>query len=288
MRNVSKPRARGCPTVQTRRDKGCGMFDWTTIGDVLINACVKIVLALLVWFIGKWIVGKLVKLIGKMKAVEKLDETVRKFLMNAAKIVLYVVLVISIIGILGIPMASVITVLASAGVAVGMALQGSLSNFAGGIMLMVFRPFKVGDYISAAGGEGTVKEISLFYTVLNTVDNKTITIPNGSLMNANVTNMSSEDLRRVDLTFGCAKGTDVAKVQQVMLDTMAANELVLADPAPFARLSGGSNEAMEFTARAWCKSADYWTVYFDLTQAITEALGAAGVAAPAVRVVTDK
>lgn len=264
------------------------MFDWTTIGDALINACIKIVLALLVWFTGKWIVGKLLKLIEKLPAFQKQEETLRKFLLNAAKIVLYVVLVVAIIGILGIPMASIITVLASAGVAVGMALQGSLSNFAGGIMLMIFKPFKVGDYISAAGGEGTVKEISMFYTVLNTVDNKTITIPNGSLMNANVTNMSSEDLRRVDLTFGCAKGTDVAKVQQVMLDTMAANELVLVEPAPFARLSGGSNEAMEFTTRAWCKSEDYWTVYFDLTQAITEALGAAGVAAPAVRVVTDK
>ena len=264
------------------------MFDLSAIGDVLINAATKLVLALLVWFIGKWIIGKILKLIGKVKKLDEMDETLRKFLLNGAKILLYVVLVVSIIGILGIPIASIITILGAAGLAVGMALQGSLSNFAGGVMLMIFRPFKVGDYISAAGGEGTVKEISLFYTVLNTVDNKTITIPNGSLMNANVTNMSSEDLRRVDLTFGCAKGTDVAKVQQVMLDVMAANELVLDEPAPFARLSGGSNEAMEFTTRAWVKSADYWTVYFDLTQAITEALGAAGVAAPAVRIVTDK
>ena len=264
------------------------MFDLTAIGDVLISAVAKIVLAVLVWFVGKFIVKKLLKVIEKAKGVQAMEETLRRFVLNGTKIVLYVVLVISVIGILGIPMASIITVLATAGLAVGMAMQGSLSNFAGGIMLMIFRPFKIGDYVAAAGGEGTVKEISLFYTVLNTVDNKTITIPNGSLMNANVTNMSAEDLRRVDLTFGCAKGEDVAKVQQVMLDVMAANELVLKDPAPFARLSGGSNEAMEFTTRAWCKSADYWTVYFDLTQAITEALGAAGVQAPAVRVVTDK
>ncbi len=264
------------------------MFDLTAIGDVLVSAVAKIILALLVWFIGKWIVDKLLKLLEKVKKFQELDETLRKFLLNGAKIVLYVVLVVSIIGILGIPIASIVTILGAAGLAVGMALQGSLSNFAGGVMLMIFRPFKVGDYINAAGGEGTVKEISLFYTVLNTIDNKTITIPNGSLMNANVTNMTAEDLRRVDLTFGCAKGEDIAKVQQTMLDVMAANELVLKDPAPFARLSGGSNEAMEFTTRAWVKSADYWTVYFDLTQAITEALGAAGVKAPAVRVVTDK
>ncbi|MBQ3385747.1 MAG: mechanosensitive ion channel family protein, partial [Eggerthellaceae bacterium] len=259
-----------------------------TIGDVLIQGAVKVIIALLVWFIGSFIIKKLVKLMEGMKGFKKQDETLRKFLHDAVKILLYVVLVVSIIGILGIPIASIVTILGAAGLAVGMALQGSLSNFAGGVMLMIFRPFKVGDYINAAGGEGTVKEISLFYTVLNTIDNKTITIPNGSLMNANVTNMTAEDLRRVDLTFGCAKGEDIAKVQQTMLDVMAANELVLKDPAPFARLSGGSNEAMEFTTRAWVKSADYWTVYFDLTQAITEALGAAGVKAPAVRVVTDK
>lgn len=264
------------------------MFDITAIGDILIEALAKIILALLVWFIGKWIVSKLLKLLENLKAFQRQDETLRKFLLNGAKIALYVILLISIIGILGIPMASIITVLASAGLAIGMAMQGSLSNFAGGIMLLIFRPFKVGDYISAAGGEGFVKEINLFYTVLNTIDNKAVSIPNGSLMNANVTNMSSEELRRVDLIFGCAKGEDVAKVQKVMLDVMAADDLVLKDPEPFARLSGGSNEAMEFTTRAWCKSADYWTVYFDLTQAITEALGRAGVHAPGVRVITDK
>ena len=264
------------------------MFDITAIGDILIEAIAKIILALIVWFIGKWVIGKLLKILKGVKAFQRQDETLRKFLFNGAKIALYVVLVVSIIGILGIPMASIITALASAGLAIGMAMQGSLSNFAGGVMLMIFRPFKVGDYISAAGGEGFVKEINLFYTVLNTIDNKAISIPNGSLMNANVTNMSSEELRRVDLTFGCAKGEDVARVQQVMLDVMDADDLVLKSPEPFARLSGGTNEAMEFTTRAWCKSADYWTVYFDLTQAITEALGHAGVKAPAMRVVTDK
>ena len=264
------------------------MFDLTAIGNILIEAMAKIILALLVWFIGKFIVGKLLKLLENMKAFKRQEETLRRFLLSASRIALYVILVISIIGILGIPMASIIAALASAGLAIGMALQGSLSNFAGGVMLMIFKPFKVGDYINAAGGEGTVKEVNLFYTVLNTIDNKAVSIPNGSLMNANVTNMSSEELRRVDLTFGCAKGEDVERVQQVMLDAMASDELVLKSPEPFARLSGGTNEAMEFTTRAWCKSADYWTVYFDLTQKITEALGRAGVNAPAVRVIADK
>ena len=263
------------------------MFNLTSIGDVLIDAGVKIVLALLVLIIGKLVIGKVLKVLENLKPLQKQDETLRKFLLHAVKILLYVVLVVSIIGILGIPMASIIAVLASAGLAIGMALQGSLSNFAGGIMLLIFRPFKVGDFINAAGSDGTVREINLFYTVLTTGDNKVISIPNGSLMNANITNMSSEELRRVDLTFSCAKGEDVAQIQQVMLDTMAANELVLDTPEPFARLSGGTNEAMEFTVRAWCKSADYWPVYFDLNQQIAEALGRAGVHAPAVRVVTE-
>ena len=264
------------------------MFDITAVGDVFIDGITKIVLALVVWIIGKAIVNKILKLLEGLKSIQTREETLKRYLLNGVKWVLYAILIISVIGVLGIPMASVVAVLASAGLAVGMAMQGSLGNIAGGIMLLIFRPFKVGDYINAAGGEGVVKEISLFYTVLNTVDNKKVTIHNGALMNANVTNMTAEALRRVDLTFGCAKGEDVAKVQQIMLDTMAANDMVVKDPEPFARLSGGTNEAMEFTVRAWCKSADYWTVYFDLTQAITEALGAAGVNAPAIRVVTSK
>ena len=195
----------------------------------------------IVFIIGRIVIGKILSVMNKGKLLKKADPTVKKFTLSFLKVLLYCILVISVIGILGIPMSSVIAVLASAGVAVGLALQGALGNIAGGIMLMVFRPFGVGDYVEAGGAEGVVKEISLFYTVLNTVDNKKVTIPNGALMNANVTNMTAEELRRVDLTFGCAKGEDVAKIQQIMLDTMAANDMVVKDPEPFARLSGGTN-----------------------------------------------
>ena len=255
--------------------------------QIATNAGSKIILAILIYIIGKMIIGKILKIVGG-KPTAKLDPTVRSFTLNMVKAVLYVVLVISIIGVLGVPMASVITVLATCGVAVGMSLQGALGNLAGGIMLMIFRPFSVGDYISAGGAEGVVKEISLFYTVITTTDNKTITVPNGTLMNANVTNFSSEALRRVDLTFGCAKGEDIGAITKAMLDVMNRNDLVLSDPEPFAKLSGGTNESMEFTVRAWCESANYWDVYFGLTKEITEALGAIGVKAPAVRVITDK
>jgi len=247
----------------------------------------KIILALVVLIVGSAVIKKIVKLVAKSKGLGKVEGTVQTFVMSFVRIGLYVILVISIIGILGVPMASVVAVLASAGVAVGLALQGALSNLAGGIMLMIFRPFRQGDYIEAAGVDGVVQEVTLFYTVLLSLDNKRITVPNGSLMNANVVNYSSEALRRVDLTFGCAKSEAPAQIQDLMMEAVKANGKVLADPAPFARLSGGSNEAMEFTVRAWCKGEDYWDVYFDLTQAITEAMGAKGVQAPAVRVVTQ-
>ena len=254
--------------------------------DLGVNVGGKLVLALLIFIIGRMIINRIVAMFENGKMMDKMDPTVKSFMLNFIKIGLNIVLIISIIGVLGVPMASVVAVLASAGLAVGMALQGALSNLAGGIMLLIFRPFNVGDYIIAAGDEGVVKEITLFYTVLTTVDNKRVTIPNGSLMNANVTNCSSEEFRRVDLTFGCGKGQDIYKIQNVMLDVMKKHPLVLDAPdVPFARVSGGSNEAMEFSTRAWCKSADYWTVYFDLSDQITAALGEAGVAGPAVKVI---
>jgi small conductance mechanosensitive channel len=258
-----------------------------TIGTLLLPVLGKIVFAIIIWLVGKFLIQRVLKLLEKSRGFEHLEGTVRSFAYSFVKIGLYVLLAISVVYVLGVNMASVITVLASAGVAIGLALQGALSNLAGGIMLMVFKPFQLGDFVEAAGVSGVVKEVTLFYTVILTVDNKRVTVPNGSLMNANVTDYSSEELRRVDLTFSCAKGESPAKVQEIMQQVMGNSEKVLSAPAaPFARLSGGTNEAMEFTVRAWCKSEDYWDVYFDLTQKITEALGAAGVQGPAVRVVS--
>ena len=260
--------------------------------EALTNLCTtvvgKVLLAIVVWFVGKFIVGKIMQLVGKIKVLDKIEPNTRTFVLSALKWLLYVILVVSIVAILGVPMASVITVLGTAGAAIALSLQGSLSNLAGGIMLVIFRPFKVGDFVEASGVTGTVKELTLFYTVLNTVDNCRINVPNGALMNANIVDYSAEATRRVDLSFASAKSEDPKKIQSLMLDVMEQNEKVLKDPAPFARLSGGTNEAMQFTARAWCKTEDYWDVYFDLTQAITEKLGENGVQAPAVRVISEK
>lgn len=247
----------------------------------------KLLGALIVFLVGKFLIGKVINILDRSHGMAKLDGSVRSFSMSAIKAALYVILFVTIIGIMGVPMASVVAVIASAGVAVGLALQGALSNLAGGIMLVLFKPFRVGDYVDAAGVSGTVKEVTLFYTVIITTDNRHISVPNGSLMNTNVVNYSTEPLRRVDLAFACAKSETPADIQSIMINAMSANTKVLQDPAPFARVSGGTNEAMQFTVRAWCKNEDYWDVYFDLNQSITEALGAAGVNAPAVRIINN-
>ena len=225
-----------------------GFYAGSAVMSVVSTVVMKLLFAAIVFVVGKFLIRKLLGLLEKSKAMGKLEGEVRTFTLSFVKIALYVLLLICVIGILGVPMASVVTVLASAGVAIGLALQGALSNLAGGIMLMVFKPFKLGDYVDAAGVSGVVKEVTLFYTVIMTLDNKRITVPNGSLMNTNVVDYSSAELRRVDLTFSCAKSEAPARIQEIMQQVMADNEKVLSQPdAPFARLSGGTNEAMEFT-----------------------------------------
>lgn len=248
----------------------------------------RLLLALIVFLIGRAIIKRILYRLEHARINDRIDPTVHLFAKNATKVVLYLVLIVSIIGILGVPMASIVTVLATAGVAIGMSLQGSLGNLAGGIMMMIFRPFNVGDYVSTVGAEGTVKEINLFYTVMTTKDNRRIIIPNGSLMNANVTNYSAEPQRRVDLTFSCAKGEDIALVENTILSVLAANEKILKEDAPeepVARIAGNTNEAMEFTVKAWCRNEDYWDVYYALTKDITEALTKAGIKAPGIRII---
>ena len=251
----------------------------TSVGSTLV-------LALLVLIVGRILIRSLLKMLSRSKLLAKVDPGVRSFTLSFFNIGLYLLLAISIIGILGVPMASIVAALASAGVAIGLALQGALSNLAGGIMLMIFKPFRVGDFVDAAGVSGVVKEITMFYSVVITGDNKRITIPNGNLMNTNIVDYSAEEQRRVDLEFSCAKSESPIRVQKVILDTISANPKVMDTPdKPFARVSGGTNEAMTFTVRAWCHSADYWDVYFDPTYDIIVALAAAGVQAPAVRVI---
>ena len=256
--------------------------------DICMSAGSKIILALVVWFVGKWLIGRIMGIVSKLKAFEKLDGTVTAFLVSVLRGILYVVLAVSIIGILGVPMASVVTVIASAGVAVGLALQGALSNLAGGIMLMIFRPFNVGDYINAAGAEGSVKEITMFYTKLLTADNVGVTVPNGALMNANVTNFTAQPMRRMDIRFSVSKDTDIEAAKAIIVDAMKATDGILKDQEISACCVGGTNEAMELNARSYVVPSTFAGMQAVTTENITKALGAAGIKAPAIRVVTDR
>ena len=201
---------------------------------------------------------------------------------------LYVVLVVSIIAYLGVPMSSVIAAIASVGVAIGLALQGALSNIAGGIMLLIFRPFSVGDYIVAGGEEGTVRTISLVYTVLTTLDNRRISIPNGSLMNSNICNATVEELRRVDLNFDIAGSEDSDKVYKILADVIEKTEWRLDKPAPQVLITAGVPGGLTYTVRVWVKTSNYWDEFGVLMKEIPAALNAAGVARPSTPISVSK
>lgn len=248
--------------------------------DLVTSVGMKLLIAVLIFVVGFFIIKSITKFVKKSPKLEKMDPGVRTFTASFLSIALYIVLFVTIAAVVGIPIASLLTVLASCGVAIGLALQGALSNFAGGILILLFKPFKVGDYIEASGGEGVVQEITVVYTVILTVDNKRVTIPNGALTNAVIKNYSAEETRRVDLTFNTATGCDIEKTRQVILDVIALHPLALKDPAPFVRLSAHKESSLEFTARIWVKSADYWTVYFDMKEAIEVAFAKNGIETP--------
>ena len=228
----------------------------------------KLIFALLVFLIGRYCIKKLVSFLPKSKICEKINPTVRPFAIKSIRFVLYFFLGISCISILGIPMASLITLLASAGVAVGLALQGSLSNLAGGIMLLLFRPFQVHDYIKSGTDEGTVQEVSVFYTIILSPDNKKISIPNGNLMNSNIINYSSEALRRVDLSFSVAREEDPEKVEKALKTAVEGDNRILHKPEAFFGITEIKNDALCFSIRVWVENKRYWDVYNTLNKRV--------------------
>ena len=228
----------------------------------------KLLFALLVFLIGRYCIKKLVSFLPKSRICEKINPTVRPFAIKSVRFVLYFFLGISCISILGIPMASLITLLASAGVAVGLALQGSLSNLAGGIMLLLFRPFQVHDYIKSGTDEGTVQEVSVFYTIILSPDNKKISIPNGNLMNSNIINYSSEALRRVDLSFSVAREEDPEKVEKALKTAVAGDNRIMHKPEAFFGITEIKNDALCFSIRVWVENKRYWDVYNTLNKRV--------------------
>ena len=239
---------------------------------LVIGYAPKLILALLTLLVGLWIIKLLSRAVMKMLSRSKVDQSLQGFLSSLTSMTLKVLLVISVAGMLGIEMTSFIAILGAAGLAVGMALSGTLQNFAGGVMILIFRPYKVGDFVEMQGFSGVVKEIQIFNTILTTGDNKTIILPNAPIASGSVVNYSTQPRRRVDFTFGIGYRDDIDRAKKVILSTIVADERVLSDPEPFIAVSELAESSVNFVVRVWAQSGDYWGVYFSGLENVKKAL----------------
>ena len=236
--------------------------------DLAVSYGPKLIGAIVVLLIGLWVINIIVKSTDRLMKKRKMDESLKPFLRGMINVVLKVLLVVSVMGMVGIEMTSFIAILGAAGLAVGMALSGTLQNFAGGVIILVFRPFNVGDFIEAQGYLGSVKEIGIFTTLLNTVDKKVIIIPNGPLSTGSLTNFSREPLRRVDWSYGIAYGDDMEQFKKAMNDFIQEDKRILTDPEPFIGLSALADSSVNFAVRVWVNAPDYWGVFFDMNEKV--------------------
>ena len=254
---------------------------WTDLAINLITTYgIRIIGAIVIWTIGTWIIKKMLKGISKVMNSRNYDESLQKFLINLLSWTLKILLILAILAQLGVETTSFAAVLAAAGLAVGMALQGSLGNFAGGVLLMIFKPIKIGDLIEAQGEIGVVKEIEIFTTKLTGLSNKEIIIPNGTLSNGTIVNYTTEGTRRVDLVFGVSYDADIKQTKSVIMDVLTSHPKVLKDPAPGVTVLELADSSVNFATRPWCHTDDYWDVYFDVTEQVKEALDTAGIEIP--------
>lgn len=240
----------------------------------------QLLMAIITLVIGLWIIKFIVRIADKAMTRAKLELSLQRFLASFIGIILKVLLIISVASMVGIATTSFIAILGAAGLAVGLALQGSLANFAGGVLILLFKPFKVGDFIDAQGYMGTVHAIQIFNTILKTPDNKTIIIPNGPLSNGSMTNFSTEPTRRVDMTFGIGYEDDIAKAKSVLNRLVTEESRVLKEPA-FQIVVGELGESsVNFTVRVWCNASDYWGIYFDMQEKVKYAFDKEGISIP--------
>lgn len=239
-----------------------------SLGNLVTTYGIKIVTAVVVLVLGLMVVKMIVGLFDKTLRSRNVDPTLHPFLKGLVGTLLKVALFISILGMVGIKTTSFVAILGAAGLAVGMALQGSLGNFAGGVLILIFKPFKVGDVINAQGHTGSVKEIGIFCSILKTPDNRTIILPNGPLAGGSMVNFSTEDTRRVDWTFGIAYGDDLKAAETTLMEILNSDTRIFKDPAPFARVGELADSSVNFTVRAWVNAADYWDVHFDVIEKV--------------------
>jgi len=241
---------------------------------------IKLIAAIAIFVIGRIIAKGIRKLIVKVMAKRKVDKTISSFISSLTFSALLVFVILAALSQLGIQTTSFMAIIGAAGLAIGLALQGSLSNFASGFLIILFRPFKLGDYVEAGGVSGSISKISVFTTEINSVDNKKIIVPNSQIMNGTITNFTAEKTRRVDLSFGVGYETDISKVKDILNKIITGHELILKDPAPFVRLGNLGDNSIDFTVRVWAKTEDYWTVYFDLTEKTKQEFDKAGINIP--------
>jgi small conductance mechanosensitive channel len=241
---------------------------------------IKILGAIAIWIIGSWIIKKMIKGVNLVMDKRGFDESLKKFLLNLVGWILKILLVLSILANLGVETTSFAAILAATGLAVGMALAGSLGNFAGGVMLMIFKPFKIGDLIEAQGEIGVVKEIEIFTTKLLGLSNKVIIIPNGALSNGTIINYSEEGTRQVRITIGVSYDADIKQTKDVLMKVLTSQDLVLSDPAPSVDVSALNDSSVDFAVRPWVNTGDYWPVYFKTMEQVKIALDEAGIEIP--------
>jgi small conductance mechanosensitive channel len=252
----------------------------TQIQELLAVYGLKVIAALAILFFGRIVAKWARRIVERLMKKGKTDEIVIGFVGSIVYIAMMVFVVLAALGQVGIQTTSFIAILGAAGLAIGLALQGSLSNFASGFLLIIFRPFKVGDFIDAAGVMGSVESIQIFTTTLKTPDNKTIIVPNSSIYSGNITNFSANETRRVDMTVGVSYDADLSQVKQILKEIAEGDERVMADPAPVIAVSELGDNSVNLVMRMWAKTSDYWGVYFDSTEAVKLRLDEAGIGIP--------
>nr|WP_299173989.1 mechanosensitive ion channel domain-containing protein [uncultured Allomuricauda sp.] len=255
--------------------------EWMNYGlDLAKEFGPKLLTAILIYIVGSWVIKKIAKATSNVMSKSKYDESLQRFLLNLITWSLKVFLIIIVISRLGVDVTTFAAVIAAAGLAIGLALQGSLSNFAGGVLLMIFKPYRIGDLIEAQGVLGVVKEIEIFTTKLTTPENKLAIIPNGAMANGNIVNYTAEGKIRVDTVIGVGYGEDIKKTKDVLMNVLTSNPQVLADPAPSVNVMELADSSVNFAVRPFCKPEDYWDVYFATYENCKLALDDAGIEIP--------
>lgn len=238
--------------------------------DSGLSAGKHIIAAVVIFIVGRFLIRLLNRLVASILLRRHIEQSVQTFLSSLVNIILTILLIITVIGALGVNTTSFAALIASAGVAIGMALSGNLQNFAGGLIILLFKPYRVGDFIDVNGVQGTVREIQIFHTIILTPDNKAVYLPNGSTSSATITNYSREDKRRIEWTFGIDYGEDVNRARTAILSVITADARILPDPAPFVAVGGLSDSSVDIIVRVWVPTEEYWNVYFDMHQRVYE------------------